>query len=168
MTWATDLWSSGKISKLFEREWVTLSNAELFSQILVYEYRRPPALKPSAIRREPDRVCGELAGRPASRPARSGLHPGQLIVLAACPARGRPIPALDFVCSAGIQHTLPSPACILEADRQEFGMSILSAECRVILRHILSGMMAEADWTRPARRIPDVSCTYSNLHDRRR
>ncbi|MFH8342994.1 replicative DNA helicase [Streptomyces sp. AM6-12] len=104
-----------------------------------------------------------------------GLHPGQLIVIAARPAMGKSTLALDFVRSASIKHNLPSAVFSLEADRNEIGMRLLSAEARVALHHMRSGTMTDEDWTRLARRMPDVSAApiyiqdgaYSNVHDLR-
>ncbi|MEU8718572.1 replicative DNA helicase [Streptomyces sp. NPDC048663] len=104
-----------------------------------------------------------------------GLHPGQLIVIAARPAMGKSTLALDFVRSASIKNALPSAVFSLESDRHEIGMRILSAEARVALHHMRSGIMTDEDWTRLARRMPDVSAApvyiqdgaYSNVHDLR-
>ncbi|QDN75613.1 hypothetical protein FNV64_08360 [Streptomyces sp. S1A1-7] len=70
---------------------------------------------------------------------------------------------------------VPSAVFSLEADRNEIGMRILSAEARVALHHMRSGTMTDEDWTRLARRMPDVSAapvyiqdgSYSNVHDLR-
>ncbi|OQD51847.1 replicative DNA helicase [Streptomyces phaeoluteigriseus] len=104
-----------------------------------------------------------------------GLHPGQLIVIAARPAMGKSTLAYDFVRAATIKHTLPSAIFTLEAGRNEVAMRLLSAEARVALHHMRSGTMTDEDWTRLARRMPDVSAApiyiqdgaYSNLHDLR-
>ncbi|MGW4758170.1 replicative DNA helicase [Streptomyces chartreusis] len=104
-----------------------------------------------------------------------GLHPGQFIVIAARPAMGKSTLAYDFVRTASIQHKLPSAIFTLEAGRNEVGMRLLSAEARVALHHMRSGTLTDEDWTRMARRMPDVSAApihiqdgaYSNLHDLR-
>ncbi len=104
-----------------------------------------------------------------------GLHPGQFIVIAARPAMGKSTLALDVIRSASIKHSLPSALFTLEAGRNEVGMRLLSAEARVALHHMRSGSMTDEDWTRLARRMPDVSAAplyiqdgaYSNLHDLR-
>ncbi|MDQ0577889.1 replicative DNA helicase [Streptomyces rishiriensis] len=104
-----------------------------------------------------------------------GLHPGQLIVIAARPAMGKSTLAYDFVRSAGIKHQMPCAIFTLEAGRNEVGMRLLSAEARVALHHMRSGTMTDEDWTRMARRMPQVSAApiyiqdgaYSNLHDLR-
>lgn len=104
-----------------------------------------------------------------------GLHPGQLIVIAARPAMGKSTLALDFVRSASIKHNLPSAVFTLEAGRHEVGMRLLSAEARVALHHMRAGTLTDEDWTRMARRMPDISAapiyiqdgSYANLHDLR-
>ncbi|WP_217208932.1 replicative DNA helicase [Streptomyces sp. AC550_RSS872] len=104
-----------------------------------------------------------------------GLHPGQFIVIAARPAMGKSTLAYDFVRSASIKHNLPSAIFTLEAGRNEVGMRLLSAEARVALHHMRSGTMTDEDWTRLARRMPEVSAApiyiqdgaYSNIHDLR-
>lgn len=104
-----------------------------------------------------------------------GLHPGQFIVIAARPAMGKSTLAYDFVRSASIKHNLASAIFTLEAGRNEVGMRLLSAEARVALHHMRSGTMTDEDWTRLARRMPEVSAApiyiqdgaYSNIHDLR-
>lgn len=104
-----------------------------------------------------------------------GLHPGQLVVVAARPAMGKSTLAVDFLRTAGIKHNLPAALFTLEADRKEVGTRIMSAEARVSLAHIRSGTCTDDDWTRMARRMPDISSApiyiqdgaYANLHDLR-
>ncbi|MFD8750599.1 replicative DNA helicase [Kitasatospora sp. NPDC059577] len=87
----------------------------------------------------------------------NGLHPGQMIVIAARPAMGKSTLALDFARACSIQHKLPSVIFSLEMGRNEIAMRLLSAEARVALHHMRSGNMTDDDWTRVARRMPDVS-----------
>ncbi|AEW95515.1 MULTISPECIES: replicative DNA helicase [Streptomycetaceae] len=65
--------------------------------------------------------------------------------------------ALDFARSASIAHGLPSVFFSLEMGRNEIAMRLLSAEARVALHHMRSGNMTDDDWTRLARRMPEVS-----------
>ncbi|MEU1421669.1 replicative DNA helicase [Kitasatospora sp. NPDC005751] len=65
--------------------------------------------------------------------------------------------ALDFARACSIQHKLPSVIFSLEMGRNEIAMRLLSAEARVALHHMRSGNMTDDDWTRVARRMPDVS-----------
>ncbi|MFF2042880.1 replicative DNA helicase [Kitasatospora sp. NPDC058170] len=65
--------------------------------------------------------------------------------------------ALDFARACSIQNKLPSVIFSLEMGRNEIAMRLLSAEARVALHHMRSGNMTDDDWTRVARRMPDVS-----------
>ncbi|MGW1173418.1 replicative DNA helicase [Kitasatospora sp. NPDC002543] len=87
----------------------------------------------------------------------NGLHPGQMIVIAARPAMGKSTLALDFARACSIHNKLPSVIFSLEMGRNEIAMRLLSAEARVALHHMRSGNMTDDDWTRVARRMPDVS-----------
>ncbi|MFC7217132.1 replicative DNA helicase [Streptomyces polyrhachis] len=65
--------------------------------------------------------------------------------------------ALDFARACSIKHELPSVIFSLEMGRNEIAMRLLSAEARVALHHMRSGTMTDDDWTRLARRMPDVT-----------
>ncbi|NEE47614.1 replicative DNA helicase, partial [Streptomyces sp. SID8455] len=76
---------------------------------------------------------------------------------AARPAMGKSTLALDFARAASIKNNLPSVIFSLEMGRNEIAMRLLSAEARVALHHMRSGTMTDEDWTRLARRMPEVS-----------
>ena len=86
-----------------------------------------------------------------------GLHPGQLVVLAARPAIGKSTLGLDLARSASIKHGLTSVVFSLEMSRSEITMRLLSAEARVPLHHMRSGGMTDEDWSRLARRMGEVA-----------
>ena len=87
----------------------------------------------------------------------NGLHPGQLIIVAARPGLGKSTMGLDVVRSASIKHNLPSAIFSLEMSKIEITMRLLSAEARVPLHHLRSGRLSEDEWTKLARRIGEVS-----------
>jgi replicative DNA helicase len=87
----------------------------------------------------------------------NGLHPGQLIVLAARPAMGKSTLGLDVCRSASIKNRLTSVVFSLEMARNEITMRLLSAEARIALHHMRSGSMSDDDWTRLARTMSSVS-----------
>jgi len=87
----------------------------------------------------------------------NGLHPGQLVVLAARPAIGKSTLGLDLARSASIRHGLSSVIFSLEMARNEITMRLLSAEARVALHHMRSGTMSDDDWTRLARKMSEVA-----------
>ena len=69
----------------------------------------------------------------------NGLHPGQMIVIAARPAMGKSTLALDFARACSIKNNMPSVIFSLEMGRNEIAMRLLSAEARVALHHMRSG-----------------------------
>jgi replicative DNA helicase len=77
----------------------------------------------------------------------NGLHPGQLIIVAARPALGKSTLALDFARAASIKHDLPSIIFSLEMGRSEIAMRLLSAEASVPLQNMRKGTVDTRDWT---------------------
>ena len=87
----------------------------------------------------------------------NGLHPGQMIIVAARPAMGKSTLGLDFARSASIKHGLTSCIFSLEMSRNEITMRLLSAEAKVPLHHMRNGKMTDEDWARLARKMGEVS-----------
>lgn len=77
----------------------------------------------------------------------NGLHPGQLILIAARPALGKSTLALDFARAAAIKNNLPTVFFSLEMGRSEIAMRLLSAEGSVYLQNMRSGKVESRDWT---------------------
>lgn len=77
----------------------------------------------------------------------NGLHPGQLIILAARPALGKSTLGLDFARSAAVKHDMPTIIFSLEMGRSEIAMRLLSAEASVPLQHMRKGTVHQNDWT---------------------
>jgi replicative DNA helicase len=86
----------------------------------------------------------------------NGLHPGQMVVIAARPAIGKSTLALDLARAAAIKHRLATAMFSLEMSRNEITMRLLSAEARVPLQAMRTGQLGEDDWTRLARRMSEV------------
>ncbi|HEY0541446.1 MAG TPA: replicative DNA helicase [Actinoallomurus sp.] len=87
----------------------------------------------------------------------NGLHPGQMVIIAARPAIGKSTLALDLARAAAIKHQLATVVFSLEMGRNEITMRLLSAEARVALHSMRSGSMNDEDWTRLARRMSEVA-----------
>jgi replicative DNA helicase len=87
----------------------------------------------------------------------NGLHPGQMVILAARPAIGKSTLALDFSRACSIRHGLTSAIFSLEMSKSEITMRLLSAEAKVPLHHMRSGHMSDDDWARLARRMGEVA-----------
>ncbi|QBI56714.1 replicative DNA helicase [Streptomonospora litoralis] len=65
--------------------------------------------------------------------------------------------ALDFARAASIKNQLTSVFFSLEMGRNEIVMRLLSAEARVPLHTMRSGLMTDDDWARLARRMGEVA-----------
>jgi len=104
---------------------------------------------------------GEMTGVPTGLTEldqlTNGLHPGQMIVLAARPAIGKSTLGLDIARSAAIRHNMASVVFSLEMGRTEITMRLLSAEAKIQLQHMRKGTMREDDWTRLAATMGKVS-----------
>src|SRR5690625_6680964 len=75
----------------------------------------------------------------------NGLHPGQMIVLAARPAVGKSTLGLDVARSASIKHGMTSVIFSLEMSRNEISMRMLSAESQVPLQNMRKGTMRRSE-----------------------
>ena len=87
----------------------------------------------------------------------NGLHPGQMIIVAARPGVGKSTLGLDFARSASIQHGMTSVIFSLEMSKTEVVMRMLSAEAKIRLADMRGGRMGDDDWTRLARRMSEIS-----------
>jgi len=77
----------------------------------------------------------------------NGLHPGQLIIIAARPALGKSTLALDFARAAAIHNDMPAIFFSLEMGRSEIAMRLMSAEAQVPLQAMRKGTLDRRDWT---------------------
>ena len=78
----------------------------------------------------------------------NGLHPGQMIVIAARPGVGKSTLALDFARSAAIHHEQTTVVFSLEMGRIELTTRLLSAESGIPLQKLRQGKLDdERDWT---------------------
>ncbi len=87
----------------------------------------------------------------------NGLHPGQMIVVAARPGLGKSTLGLDFARSCSIGNGMTSAFFSLEMSKSEIVMRLLSAEARIRLADMRAGRMSDEDWTRMARRMSEIS-----------
>lgn len=95
----------------------------------------------------------------------NGLHPGQMVIVAARPAMGKSTLALDLVRACSIHDGRPSAFFSLEMSRVELQDRALSAQAKVALHHLRSGDLSDEDWTRIARHMPDVSAAPLFIDD---
>ena len=97
---------------------------------------------------------GELTGIPTGftdlDALTHGLHPGQLVIVAARPAVGKSTFALDIARAAAIRNNKATIFFSLEMGRAEIAMRMLAAESSIYLQSMRKGNLSEADWTRLA------------------
>jgi replicative DNA helicase len=86
-----------------------------------------------------------------------GLAPGSLTVIGGYPGVGASTLALGFARQAAIKHAIPTAYLTLETLPAAVLQRVLSAEAKVKLWELRSGRMNDADWTRLARRMPEIS-----------
>lgn len=104
---------------------------------------------------------GELTGVPTGftdlDDLTHGLHPGQMIVVAARPAIGKSTMALDIARASAIKNNQAAVIFSLEMSRTEITMRLLSAETEVPLQKLRTGMLGDNDWSKLAQRMGSVS-----------
>lgn len=87
----------------------------------------------------------------------TGLHGGQMIIVAGRPGQGKSTLALDFMRSCSIKQGMASVIFSLEMSKSEIVMRLLSAEARIKLADMRSGRMSDDDWTKMARRMGEIT-----------
>ncbi|MFC3689107.1 replicative DNA helicase [Aquipuribacter hungaricus] len=81
----------------------------------------------------------------------NGLHPGQMIVIAARPAVGKSTLGLDIARSAAIHHHMATVIFSLEMSRTEITTRLISAEAGIKLQALRNGRLQDTDWQKIAR-----------------
>ncbi|WP_176985571.1 MULTISPECIES: DnaB-like helicase C-terminal domain-containing protein [unclassified Streptomyces] len=102
-------------------------------------------------------ILGLSTGLPDLDVLINGLQPGKLTVVAAGTAMGKTTFATDLIRACAIRENTPSLFFSLQTGRNEVATRILSAEARVAIHHMQSGLMTDEDWTRLARVMPQVT-----------
>ncbi|MCK0114313.1 replicative DNA helicase [Ornithinimicrobium sp. F0845] len=99
-------------------------------------------------------TSGEMLGVPTGftdlDELTNGLHPGQMVIVAARPAVGKSTLALDIARAAAIKHELATVVFSLEMSRTEITMRLLSAESEIPLQSMRKGTMRDQDWAKIA------------------
>lgn len=86
----------------------------------------------------------------------SGLHAGQMVIIAARPGVGKSTLALDFMRSCSIHNDKTSVIFSLEMSASEILMRLLSAETEIKLSAMRSGQMEERDWEKLTKRLTEI------------
>jgi replicative DNA helicase len=94
-----------------------------------------------------------------------GLHPGQMIVIAARPAVGKSTIGLDIARAAAIKHGMPTAVFSLEMSKTEITMRVLSAEASLQLQDLRKGTLRDEGWQKLARVMGDISVAPLYIDD---
>jgi replicative DNA helicase len=76
----------------------------------------------------------------------SGLHPGQMIVIAARPSMGKTALAMNIAENCAIDHNIPVGVFSLEMSSEELIKRMLCSRAKVNLRKIRDGFLSERDF----------------------
>ncbi len=121
------------------------------------ELMEPTLDEIEAISARGDAMAGVPTGFVGLDELTNGLHPGQMVIVAARPGIGKSTLGLDFARSASIRHQLCSAIFSLEMTKSEIVKRLLSAEAMVALNHINKGQLTDDDWDRLANKMTQVS-----------
>lgn len=77
----------------------------------------------------------------------NGLHPGQLVIVAARPGLGKSTLALDFARAATVKAQKSAILFSLEMGKTEIAMRLLAAEAQIPLDHMHKGDISREQWT---------------------
>lgn len=76
----------------------------------------------------------------------SGLHPGEMVVIAARPSMGKTSLAMNIVEHAAVEERLPVGVFSLEMTAEALMLRMLCSRARVNLRNVREGFLAERDF----------------------
>lgn len=82
----------------------------------------------------------------------NGLHPGQLVIIAARPGLGKSTLALDIAREAAINNKMATAIFSLEMSMTEIAMRLLSAETGIYLQSMRAGGISDNEWAIMAER----------------
>ncbi len=87
----------------------------------------------------------------------SGLHPSELIIVAARPSVGKTTLALNIAANAAIGHDIPVAVFSLEMAREQLAMRLLASEARIDGHRLRSGYLRDEDWPKLSRALGRLS-----------
>ncbi|MFW5897173.1 MAG: replicative DNA helicase, partial [Bacillota bacterium] len=87
----------------------------------------------------------------------SGLHPSELIIVAARPSVGKTTLALNMAANAAIGHGIPVAIFSLEMAREQLAMRLLASEARIDGHRLRSGYLRDEDWPKLSRALGKLS-----------
>ncbi len=89
----------------------------------------------------------------------SGLHPSELVIVAARPSVGKTTLALNMAANAALKHDVPVAIFSLEMAREQLALRLLSCEAGIDGHRLRTGYLRDDDWPKLSRalgRLGDV------------
>lgn len=93
-----------------------------------------------------ERITGVPTGYRDLDDLTSGLHPGDLIVVAGRPSMGKTALCLNIAEHVGIEKREPVAIFSLEMAKEQLGVRMLCSQARVDSHKLRSGFLGESDW----------------------
>jgi replicative DNA helicase len=87
----------------------------------------------------------------------AGMHPSDLIILAARPSMGKTALAMNIVQNAALLSKVPVGVFSLEMSKEQLGMRMLCSVGRVDAQRVRTGHIQENDWPKLARAVGMLS-----------
>ena len=95
----------------------------------------------------------------------NGLHPDQMIVIAARPGGGKSTMGLDIARAAAFRHKKTVALFSLEMNKTEITMKLLAAEAGVQLERLRKAKMEREDWNRVVQAEPRMASASLFIDD---
>lgn len=87
----------------------------------------------------------------------SGLHPSELVILAARPSQGKTALSLNVAVHAAMRKKVPVAVFSLEMSREQLAQRMLCSVARVNGHRLRTGMLQDDDWPRLAQALGRLS-----------
>ncbi len=87
----------------------------------------------------------------------AGLHPGNLVILAARPGVGKTAFALNIAINCAVKKKYPVAIFSLEMSQQEIGMRLFSAVTNISLSNLRTGFFQKSEWPMITRKAEVLS-----------
>lgn len=95
----------------------------------------------------------------------SGLHPGQLIIVAGRPGMGKTSIALSMVQNAALSEKAVIAFFSLEMSQDELGFKLISGVSRIDSKKLKTGRLADRDWPKLAQAADQLSKSKVYIDD---
>ena len=104
-----------------------------------------------------ERVVGTTTGYRDLDDLLLGLHPSDLVIVAARPAMGKTTFAMNVAANAALMGNAAVAVYSLEMSKEQLALRLLASEARVGLKNLRSGFIQDTDWPKLTKAASDLS-----------